>query len=87
MLCTQEVAIISQFGETSTTLCRQGIVLVNNLSNAAAKLERATRACDVANLYMFDKQSAAEMADRSYIAAKDEWAKHKVFCSGCREAS
>jgi hypothetical protein len=40
---------------------------------------------------MFDKhgakQSAAETAERSYIVAKDEWAKHKVFSSGCREAS
>jgi hypothetical protein len=66
-------------------------VLVNNLSKAAATLERATQASDVANLYIFDKHkakhSAAEMAERPYIVAKDEWAKHKVFSSGCREAS
>jgi hypothetical protein len=91
MLCCDAVAIISQPGNTTTTLCAQGVALVNDLTRAASGLDRATRASDFAYLYMFDnhnaKHSAAEIAHGLYEEAATEWAKHRVACMSCRRVS
>jgi hypothetical protein len=91
MLCSVEGATISQLGDKIATPCSQGIVLAGDLNNAASKLEKATQASDIAYLYMFDNQEAkhvaAEIAHKAYFEATDEWAKHTVFCKGCRGTS
>ena len=91
MPCIEEIAIVSQPGNTTTTLCAQGVLLVNDLNAAASKLEKATRANDFAYLYMFDnhnaKHAAAEFAHGLYEEAATEWATHRVACMSCRRAS
>jgi hypothetical protein len=91
MLCCDAVAIVRRPGNTTTALCAQGVVLVNDLNAAASKLEKATRANDFAYLYMFDnhnaKHAAAEIAHGLYEDAATEWAMHRVGCMSCRRAS
>jgi hypothetical protein len=89
MLCMEEVAKVGQLGSTTTDLCAQGVVLACDLNNAVSELDRATRASDLAYLYMSDKrdakQFAAEIAHRVYEEAASEWAEHMVLCRVCRQ--